>query len=321
MTMRKRALGISAGVFMTLAGGTAAQAIECIAPSAPGGGWDFTCRSVSKLLYDLKLVDTPIQVTNITGATGAVAFAQVAQDRAADGELLVATSTMSTVMMAQNKYPGNVDTMRWVATLGTDVGVVVVGKDSRFKNLQDLVDEMKAAPEKVANGGAIYDHLRLLSIAKAAGLSTEDLTKIRMVHYNGCGESIPAVMGGHIEVTTCDLGEAGPFVESGDVRVLAALGENRPLPPFQDVPTAKEQGFDVLGYNWRGFYVGGDVTDADYGKWSEKLDTLYKSKEWKDTATAAGLQPIWMSGEEFEGFVRKSVEDMTTLSKEVGILK
>ena len=321
MITRKHALGISAGVFMTLAGATAAQAIECIAPSAPGGGWDFTCRSVSKLLYDLKLVETPIQVTNITGATGAVAFAQVAQDRAADGELLVATSTMSTVMMAQNKYPGDVDTMRWVATLGTDVGVVLVGKDSRFKNLQDLVNEMKAKPDSIVNGGAIYDHLRLLSIAKAAGLSAEDLAKIRMVHYNGCGESIPAVMGGHIEVTTCDLGEAGPFVESGDVRVLAALGEKRPLPPFQDVPTAKEQGFDVLGYNWRGFYVGGDVSDADYNKWSEKLDTLYKSKEWTDTAQAAGLQPIWMSGQEFEGFVRKSVEDMTALSKEVGILK
>ena len=320
MITRKYALGMAAGALMTLAAGSA-QAIECIAPSAPGGGWDFTCRSVSKLLYDLKLVDSPIQVNNITGATGAVAFSAVAQDRAADGQLLVATSTMSTVMLAQGKYPGDVDTMRWVATLGTDVGVVVVNKDSRFKNLQDLVNEMKAKPESVANGGAIYDHLRLLSIAKSAGIPTSDLTKIRMVHYNGCGESIPAVMGGHIEVTTCDLGEAGPFVESGDVRVLAALGENRPLPPFENVPTAREQGFDVLGYNWRGFYVGGDVSDDDYNAWIQKLETLHKSKEWIETATAAGLQPIWMSGKEFDGFVRKSVDDMTTLSKEVGLLK
>ena len=48
--------------------------VECIAPANPGGGWDFTCRSVGKILYDLKLVPEPVKVTNMPGGGGGVAF-------------------------------------------------------------------------------------------------------------------------------------------------------------------------------------------------------------------------------------------------------
>ena len=68
---------------------------ECIAPASPGGGWDFTCRTVSRLLLELKIVDRPVQVTNMPGAVGAVAFAHVAENRSKDGNLIVATSSVA----------------------------------------------------------------------------------------------------------------------------------------------------------------------------------------------------------------------------------
>ena len=55
--------------------------VECIAPANPGGGWDFTCRQVGKTLYDLKLVPGPVQVTNMPGASGGVAFGYVVSKR------------------------------------------------------------------------------------------------------------------------------------------------------------------------------------------------------------------------------------------------
>ena len=51
-------------------------------------------------------------------------------------------------------------------------------------------------------------------------------------------------------------------MESGDIRVLAALSDE-PIPAFPDIPTAISQGIDVTGYNWRGLYTGGDVSDED----------------------------------------------------------
>ena len=53
--------GIAFGAFLTLS--TSAMAAECIAPANPGGGWDFTCRQIGKILYDIKAVDQPVQVT------------------------------------------------------------------------------------------------------------------------------------------------------------------------------------------------------------------------------------------------------------------
>ena len=49
---------------------TAASAAECIAPANPGGGWDFTCRQIGKILFDIGQVDAPVQVTNLAGAGG-----------------------------------------------------------------------------------------------------------------------------------------------------------------------------------------------------------------------------------------------------------
>ena len=50
-----------------------AFAAECIAPANPGGGWDFTCRSITKIMYDIGAYDSPIQVTNMAGGGGGLA--------------------------------------------------------------------------------------------------------------------------------------------------------------------------------------------------------------------------------------------------------
>ncbi len=73
-------LALGLGLFSG-AGAFSPGNVECIAPANPGGGWDFTCRSVGKLLYDLKLVPRPVKVTNMPGGGGGVAFAHVVAKR------------------------------------------------------------------------------------------------------------------------------------------------------------------------------------------------------------------------------------------------
>ena len=83
--------GLAFGAFMTLS--TTAMAAECIAPANPGGGWDFTCRQIGKILYDIKAVDQPVQVTNMAGAGGGLAFATVVNERNDDPDLIIAASS------------------------------------------------------------------------------------------------------------------------------------------------------------------------------------------------------------------------------------
>ena len=66
---------------------------ECIAPANPGGGWDFTCRQVGKVLQDTGLIPSTMQVVNLSGGGGGVAFAEVVNKRNDDNDLVVAAST------------------------------------------------------------------------------------------------------------------------------------------------------------------------------------------------------------------------------------
>lgn len=95
----------AAGLASALLFAVPAMATECIAPADPGGGWDFTCREVGRLLTQLELVDGNVQVTNMPGGVGAVAFANVAGKRADDADLLVATSTVGITQIAQGNIP------------------------------------------------------------------------------------------------------------------------------------------------------------------------------------------------------------------------
>lgn len=297
---------------------------ECIAPANPGGGWDFTCRSVGKVLTDLKYIEGNVQTVNMPGAGGGVAFAHTLSKREGDQALIVAASTATTTRLAQGQFRGmNADQVHWAASLGADYGVIAVAKDSPYKNLNDLFAAIKADPQSVKFGGGSalggWDHLKVLIAARAAGVT--ELPKIKYLSYNGGAEAITQVVGGHIQGFTGDVSEVLGFVESGDLRVLAVLSEERLPGEFGGMPTAVEQGIDAVAPNWRGFYLPAGISEDAYKWWANTFDELYASDEWKQVMQQNGLMPFHKSGEEFDAFVKQQVKDIHDLSVEIGLIK
>lgn len=297
--------------------------MECLAPADPGGGWDFTCRSVGKILHELKLVPNPVQTTNMAGGGGGVAYGYVVGKRNDDPNLIVAASTATTSRLAQNQFAGMTeDQVRWVGALGADFGVITVAADSPHQSLGDLVEALKAEPGSVPFGGGSavggWDHLKVLLLAKEAGIT--EVRKIKYISYNNGGDAIVQMIGGHIGAATGDISEVKGQLDAGNIRVLAVLSDERLPGEFADYPTAKEQGFDVVGANWRGFYVGGDVPDDAFNYWSDSLKTLYASDEWEAAMVANGLAPFYRGGEEFQKFVDEQIEDLRELSREIGLI-
>lgn len=323
MTLRGT-ITLKAALAAALLGGGAgpAAATECIAPSAPGGGWDFTCRTIGRILTDLDLVDGNVQVTNMPGGVGAVTYAMVDGERPDDEELIVATSTVGVTQIAQGRYPAPLDAMRYLAMLGADVGVVAVNADSEIETLEQLGEVMSSEPGSITTAGSSaaggWDHIRLLLVAREVGL--EELGALRWVQFDGGTDAVTQMMGGQIDVVSTDIGEIAGFIESGDIRVLAALSDE-PVPAFPDIPTAVSQGVDVTGYNWRGLYTGGAVSDEAYDAWVDRLDTLYQSEAWQTAAVESGLVPIWRGGEEFEAYVREQEQVMADISREIGVIQ
>ena len=289
----------------------------------PGGGWDFTCRQIGKIMFDIGAVDKPIQVTNMAGAGGGLAFNHVVAERGSDADLIVAASSATSTRLAQNAYAGmTAGQVRFVGAIGADPGVIVVAKNSPFKSLNQLIDAIKANPGSVAFAGGSatggFDHLKPLMLLQRAGFT--DITKVKYIGVDGGADAITQTIGGFTQAMSGDMSEVVGFLKAGEVRVIAVLTEKR-VPGFEQIPTAKEQGFDVVAVNWRGLYVPKGVSDATFNSWAEKLQKVADSAEWKAAMAANGLAPFTKVGADFQGYVDGVVAEVRQLSKDIGVIK
>lgn len=294
--------------------------VQCIAPADPGGGWDFTCRTIAPVLGELGLIDGQVRTQNMAGAGGGVAYAHVVAQQEGNEELLVAASTATTTRLAQGQFQGfTADDVRWVAAVGADYGVIGVAPDSEYDSLTDLMDEWAADPASltVVGGSAVggWDHLKVLLAAQAAGV--ENVERIQYVSFSSGGQAIIEIVGGRADVFTGDVSEALPQIEAGNLKVLAVLADER-IDSLPDVPTAKEQGIDTVGANWRGFYVPAGISDERYQYWADAFRELEASERFAEIRAENGLAPFARFGEEMEQFVLDQVDDIEELSARIG---
>ena len=265
-----------------------------------------------------------MQVVNVAGGGGGVAYAEVVNKRGDDNDLIVAASSATATRLAQGAYPGNtMDQVRWVGAVGADYGVIAVAAKSDIQSLSQMMEQMKENPSSiaVAGGSAVggWDHLKVLIAANAAGI--DDVRKVKYIAFNGGGEAVTQLLAGSVQAFSGDISEAKGFVDSGDIRVVAILSPERLDGDYAEFPTAKEQGIDAVGANWRGFYAPKDMSDEAYEAWVSKIDDLYDSSEWKTVMTNNGLAPLDLQGAEFEAFVSESVDKIQQISRDIGIIK
>ncbi|WP_188568885.1 Bug family tripartite tricarboxylate transporter substrate binding protein [Undibacterium terreum] len=307
-----------------LCGNTLAAAVPpananatCLAPAKPGGGMDQTCKLIQKAL------GSDMQISYLPGGIGAVAWNSVITQRKAEQNTLVAYSGGSLLNLAEGKFgKSSVADVRWVAGIGTDYGMIAVRSDSPYKNLRELLQAIKSKPSNVAigAGGTVgsQDWLKMSLLAKRADL---DPKIMRIVALEGGGESFTALLAGFVQAISGDTSEASLHIREGKIRVLAVLSEQRLPGLLADVPTAREQGFDVTWPIIRGVYMGPQVSDADYKKWVARFNQAMATKEFDQLRAAHGLYPFAMTGSDLTAYINKTVEQYRTQAKEFGLLR
>ena len=197
---------------------------ECIAPAKPGGGFDLTCKLAQSGLMEGKFIADPMRITYMPGGIGAVAYNAIVAQRPAEANTIVAFSGGSLLNLAQGKFGRyNENDVRWLAAVGSDFGAVIVAENSPFKSMKDLVAAVKADPTKVVfgAGGTVgsQDWMKAALTAKAAGLNPKSM---RFVAFEGGGEAMTALQGGHVQVYSGDASEAEEQIKAGaKIRVLA----------------------------------------------------------------------------------------------------
>lgn len=318
--------GLILGLFLSMhnlaANAAPFEKTECIAGAKAGGGFDLTCKLAQTALMDTRMTKEPMRITYIPGGIGAIAYNAVAGQRSGEPNTIVAFSSGSLLNLAQGKFgKHSASDVRWLAVIGADYGVVAVRKDSPYKSMKDLVDALKADSRKVVfgAGGTVgsQDWMKAAMTAKAAGISHKAM---RFVAFEGGGESLTALQGGHVHVYTGDASEAAAQIQAGaNIRVLAVLADKRLPGVLSSVPTAREQGFDVEWLTVRGFYMGRKVSDADFSAWAHAFGSLLRTSEFDKLRDERGLYPMGLVGDELDTYVKKSIQQYQKLATEFEI--
>ncbi len=294
---------------------------ECIAPANPGGGWDAICRTTAAVLQKSGITKETMYVSNMPGGSGAVAIANVITKRKGDTNLIVAASNSLTFTIAMKRTPHTFGDVTPVAQIGAEVGGFFVKPDSKFKTLTDLVNALKKDSKAATFAGGSapggLDHIKAAIFAKAIGV---DATKLAYVPFQGGGEALTSLLGGHTDVAALDVSEAAGQLEAGKIRALAVLAEKRST-KFKAIPTASEQGVKATLPVWRGLYMAPGVPAEAVKFWSGAIQKMVATKEWDTNRERLGWEPTVKIGDDFTKFVKDETASMQGLLKELGFLK
>jgi putative tricarboxylic transport membrane protein len=287
--------------------------VTMTAGANPGSGFDLTIRAVVEALQKDKIVDVPLPIQNRPGASGADFLAEMVEKyKGADDQISVTSlSIMMNELRGQSEY-GYAD-VTMIARLMTEYFVVVNRPDSPARTLTDVLTAITSDPGSVSVGAANDDHAPFDLLVSAAG---GDPSTIGYVTFEGGGDQITALREGTIDVAIGGVSEFVDLLASKDLRGLGVLAEER-LPGL-DVPTAREQGFDVTLSNWRGLYGPPDMPAAAVEYWQQALEKMVASATWQQIAQRSQFTTTFMIGDEFENFLTETQADVEEALAEAG---
>ncbi len=214
--------------------------IQLIVPFPPGGGTDINIRAMVPF-FEKHLSGARFVVVNRPGAGAEIGYTAAAT-AAADGYTIGTVITPSLQTNTIERTPRY--SLRDFAFLGTvveDPGGFFVAPNSPWRTVADLVQAAKAAPGTIAvatAGIGSDDHLLMIEFENAAGV------RLNHVPFAGQAPGVTALIGGHVQVASMNMGESVGMMREGRVRALAAAGPAR-FPMTPDVPTFAEAGFPI----------------------------------------------------------------------------
>lgn len=298
------------------------KSVELIAPAGAGSGFDLTARSVANCLHTTKLVLIPLPVSNKPGGGGGVALAYLDEKKGADDVISVYSPPLLMVNLNGSTALNYKENTTPIARLITDYGCFAVRDDSPYRDIESVMEALKADPASVIVGGTSavgsMDHIQFLKIAKAAGVTRLD--EIQYVGYED-GGAAAQLMGGHVDLISTGISDAVGLVESGDLRVLAITAAKRVGSGIvSSMPTCVEQGIDATFYNWRGLFGPKDMPDYALHYWEDIVEQMVKTEEWEDICRKYGWDMDYAGHEEFEAFLADCNEEYAALLQDVGLL-
>ena len=288
------------------------KGITMICPWGAGGGTDAVLRAICGAAE--KQLGQTITVENKTGGGGAIGHAAI-KDAKPDGY------TVGMITFELNSLPqqGLIDFTYAdydpLIRVNADAATLTVKADAPYNTVQEFVDYCKANPGKVSIGnsapGSVW-HIGAGLLANKTGID------VKHVAFEGAAGAVTALAGGHIEAVSVSLAEVKSQLDAGNVKVIGIMDEKRPA-NYPDIPTFKEQGFDITYFTWRGLALPKGVDPAIKQVLVDAFAKAEQDPEFVETAAKLNLNLAYQDPVEFGKFLKTNFEEVTATMKSLGL--
>jgi tripartite-type tricarboxylate transporter receptor subunit TctC len=289
--------------------------VKIIVAFTAGSATDILARVVADSLS--KSLGQPFLVENKPGAGGSVGTAQ-AKDAAPDGYTLVAAGSgpfgINPAIYSNLPY----DPLRDFEPIGHIVltpQVIVVGAQTPYKSIKDLVAAAKAKPGEIAYaslGNGSTSHLTIEALQSAAGI------KMNHIPFKGSSDAQTQIIGGQVPLMSDTVSGVLAQVKAGKLRAIGvAIPQRSPYLP--DVPTIAEQGFPGFeSVGWIGLAAPAKTPVAILDKLNAELRKINQDPAVKAKLEQLAFTPITGSRQEFGAWIKSEIEKWKKVAKDSG---
>lgn len=285
------------------------KTVDVIVHTGPGGGNDLLARAVAQMLEKEKLLPVRMQVVNKPGGNGAVAAAAIAERKGDSHTIGFITSVWIANPLTTSEAKVTLHDLTPVARLLLEPAVFAVRADSPYKTLKDFIDAAKAKPgELKQSGGSVTsrDNIVRQQLQQHTG------AKWAFVSFQGGGERLAALLGGHVDMMVIEPQEAGEQIRAGKLRVLAQIADT-PLPGYPNTPTLKQAGFDIVATpQIRAVVAPPAIPKEALAYYEDLFNKLRQTASWKKYVADNQLEDSYANGAELAKSIEAIEKDMRT---------
>ena len=278
-----------------------------------GSSADITARLLADGIS--KELGTNVIVVNRPGAGGAIGYRHVAAQKP-DGTSLVWNSNSISTTYHSGTLPFNYKSFVAVAQVLVESPVVAVKSDAKWKTLKDLIADGKKRPKAITIGNSgvgSHTHISSVALFRPAGVEAVDVPF-------AAAQVVPSLLGGQVDAVVQLPAALAQYVKSGQVRFLTAMVATRD-PAFPNVPTAREEGFDVSLEAWRGIAVPVGTPVATVAALELAIRNTVASKEFVQACERLGARPAFLPSGQFGALIAKEDALLAKLMEVIGLKK
>jgi len=315
-----RTVGAVAGAALMMVSAAIAQQqfpggkpVEMTVMFGAGSAADVTARELAKGME--KALGVPVPVVNRTGGGGAIGYSYVQQQRP-DGYSIIWNSNSISTTYHLGTTSFDYKAFDAVARVSVETPALAVRNDAPWKTLKEFINYAKANPGKVRignSGTGSHTHFVAQALFKS---NDATITNVPFTE----GQAVVNLLGSRIEgVVQLPAALVGQ-VKSGELRLLAMLGEKRD-PVFPDVPTAKELGYPIALDMWRGIAVPTGTPKPVVAKLQDAIKASVDSQSFKDAGKTIGFVPAYLPAQDFAKLIANDDVRLAQLMDELGLKK